>query len=158
MPAISMGEGRRQKELERIAQDICGLSERFESMSDEELRDMTAHFRERHRWGETLDELLPEAFAAVREASGRALGMRHFPVQLMGGVVLHRGMIAEMKGGEGKTLVAPLAAYLNAIAGKGVHVVTVNDYLAKRDSEWMGRVYRRLGMSVGCLQNDMNRD
>ena len=153
-----MGEGRRQKELERIARKVENLSDRFESMSDEELRDMTAHFRERHRWGETLDELLPEAFAAVREASGRALGMRHFPVQLMGGVVLHRGMIAEMKGGEGKTLVAPLAAYLNAIAGKGVHVVTVNDYLAKRDSEWMGRVYRRLGMSVGCLQNDMNRD
>ena len=153
-----MGEGRRQKELERIARKVENLSDRFESMSDEELRDMTAHFRERHRWGETLDELLPEAFAAVREASGRALGMRHFPVQLMGGVVLHRGMIAEMKGGEGKTLVAPLAAYLNAISGKGVHVVTVNDYLAKRDSEWMGRVYRRLGMSVGCLQNDMNRD
>ena len=153
-----MGEGRRQKELERIAQDICGLSDRFETMSDEELRDMTAHFRERHRRGETLDELLPEAFAAVREASGRALGMRHFPVQLMGGVVLHRGMIAEMKGGEGKTLVAPLAAYLNAISGKGVHVVTVNDYLAKRDSEWMGKVYGFLGMSVGCLQNDMKFD
>ena len=158
MPAISMGEGMRKRELERIARKVEDLSDRFETMSDEELRDMTAHFRERHRRGETLDELLPEAFAAVREASGRALGMRHFPVQLMGGVVLHRGMIAEMKGGEGKTLVAPLAAYLNAIAGKGVHVVTVNDYLAKRDSEWMGRVYRRLGMSVGCLQNDMDRD
>ena len=156
--APSMGEGRRQKELERIARKVENLSDRFESMSDEELRDTTAWFRRRHRRGETLDELLPEAFAAVREASGRALGMRHFPVQLMGGVVLHRGMIAEMKGGEGKTLVAPLAAYLNAISGKGVHVVTVNDYLAKRDSEWMGRVYRRLGMSVGCLQNDMNRD
>ena len=155
---LSMGEGRRQKELERIAQDICSLSERFESMSDEELGGITAYFRERHGRGETLDDLLPEAFAAVREASGRALGMRHFPVQLMGGVVLHRGMIAEMKTGEGKTLVAPLAAYLNAIAGKGVHVVTVNDYLAKRDSEWMGRVYRRLGMSVGCLQNDMDHD
>ena len=155
MPVISMGEGMRQKELERIARKVEDLSDRFESMSDEELRDMTTHFRERHRRGETLDELLPEAFAAVREASGRTLGMRHFPVQLMGGVVLHRGMIAEMRTGEGKTLVAPLAAYLNAIAGKGVHVVTVNDYLAKRDSEWMGRVYRRLGMSVGCLQNDM---
>ena len=153
-----MGEGRRQKELERIARKVEDLSDRFESMSDEELRDMTAHFRERHRRGETLDELLPEAFAAVREASGRALGMRHFPVQLMGGVVLHRGMIAEMKGGEGKTLVAPLAAYLNAIPGRGVHVVTVNDYLAKRDSEWMGKVYGFLGMSVGCLQNDMKLD
>ena len=155
---LSMGEGRRQKELERIAQDICDLSERFESMSDEELSGMTAYLRERHRRGETLDELLPEAFAAVREASGRTLGMRHFPVQLMGGVVLHRGMIAEMKTGEGKTLVAPLAAYLNAIAGKGVHVVTVNDYLARRDSEWMGKVYGFLGMSVGCLQNDMKLD
>ena len=155
---LSMGEGMRQKELERITRKVEDLSDHFESMSDEELRDMTAHFRERHERGEELDELLPEAFAAVREASGRTLGMRHFPVQLMGGVVLHRGMIAEMKGGEGKTLVAPLAAYLNAIAGTGVHVVTVNDYLAKRDSEWMGRVYRRLGMSVGCLQNDMDRD
>ena len=112
----------------------------------------------RARFRETLDELLPEAFAAVREASGRTLGMRHFSVQLMGGVVLHRGMIAEMRTGEGKTLVAPLAAYLNAIAGKGVHIVTVNDYLAKRDSEWMGKVYGFLGMSVGCLQNDMKFD
>ena len=116
---------------------------------------MTEYFRERHERGEELDDLLPEAFAAVREASGRALGMCHFPVQLMGGVVLHRGMIAEMRTGEGKTLVAPLAAYLNAIAGTGVHIVTVNDYLAKRDSEWMGKVYGFLGMSVGCLQNDM---
>ena len=154
--ALSIGEGMRKRELERIARKVENLSDRFESMSDEELRDMTAHFRERHRRGETLDDLLPEAFAAVREASGRTLGMRHFPVQLMGGVVLHRGMIAEMRTGEGKTLVAPLAAYLNAIAGKGVHVVTVNDYLAKRDSEWMGRVYGFLGMSVGCLQNDMD--
>ena len=158
MHALSMGGGMRQKELERIARKVEDLSDRFETMSDEELRDMTAHFRERHRRGETLDELLPEAFAAVREASGRTLGMRHFPVQLMGGVVLHRGMIAEMKGGEGKTLVAPLAAYLNAIPGRGVHVVTVNDYLAKRDSEWMGKVYGFLGMSVGCLQNDMKLD
>ena len=130
---LSMGEGMRQKELERVARKAENLSERFETMSNEELGGMTAHFRERYRRGETLDELLPEAFAAVREASGRTLGMRHFPVQLMGGVVLHRGMIAEMKGGEGKTLVAPLAAYLNAIAGKGVHVVTVNDYLARRE-------------------------
>ena len=151
-----MGEGMRKRELERIARKVEDLSDRFESMSDEELGGMTEYFRERHERGEELDELLPEAFAAVREASGRTLGMRHFPVQLMGGVVLHRGMIAEMRTGEGKTLVAPLAAYLNAIAGKGVHVVTVNDYLAKRDSEWMGRVYGFLGMSVGCLQNDMD--
>ena len=156
MPALSMGEGRHQKELERVARKVEDLSERFESMSDEELGGMTAYFRERYRRGETLDELLPEAFAAVREASGRALGMRHFPVQLMGGVVLHRGMIAEMRTGEGKTLVAPLAAYLNAIPGKGVHIVTVNDYLASRDSEWMGKVYGLLGMKVGCLQNDMD--
>ena len=154
--ALSMGEGMRKRELERIARKVEDLSDRFESMSDEELGGMTEYFRERHERGEELDDLLPEAFAAVREASGRTLGMRHFPVQLMGGVVLHRGMIAEMRTGEGKTLVAPLAAYLNAIAGKGVHVVTVNDYLAKRDSEWMGRVYGFLGMSVGCLQNDMD--
>ncbi|WP_050342017.1 preprotein translocase subunit SecA [Olsenella sp. oral taxon 807] len=154
--ALSMGEGMRKRELERIARKVEDLSDHFESMSDEELGGMTEYFRERHERGEELDELLPEAFAAVREASGRTLGMRHFPVQLMGGVVLHRGMIAEMRTGEGKTLVAPLAAYLNAIAGKGVHVVTVNDYLAKRDSEWMGRVYGFLGMSVGCLQNDMD--
>ncbi len=156
--ALSMGEGMRQKELERIACKVEDLSDRFETMSNEELGGMTAHLRERYRRGETLDELLPEAFAAVREASGRTLGMRHFPVQLMGGVVLHRGMIAEMRTGEGKTLVAPLAAYLNAIAGKGVHIVTVNDYLARRDSEWMGKVYGLLGMSVGCLQNDMHPD
>jgi len=154
--ALSMGEGMRQKELERVANKVEDLSDRFESMPDEELGGMTAYFRERHERGEKLDDLLPEAFAAVREASGRTLGMRHFPVQLMGGVVLHRGMIAEMRTGEGKTLVAPLAAYLNAIGGKGVHIVTVNDYLAKRDSEWMGKVYGFLGMSVGCLQNDMD--
>ena len=151
-----MGEGMRQKELERVARKVDDLSERFESMSDEKLGGMTAYLRERHERGEKLDELLPEAFAAVREASGRTLGMRHFPVQLMGGIVLHRGMIAEMRTGEGKTLVSTLAGYLNAIDGRGVHVVTVNDYLARRDSEWMGKVYGFLGMSVGCLQNDMD--
>ena len=137
---------------------IEALWARFEAMSNEELAGVTLYLRGRYKRGETLDELLPEAFAAVREASERVLGMRHFPVQLMGGVVLHKGMIAEMKTGEGKTLVAPLAAYLNAIPAKGVHIVTVNDYLAKRDSEWMGRVYGFLGMSVGCLQNGMNAD
>ena len=106
--------------------------------------------------GETLDDLLPEAFAVVREAGRRTLNMRHFDVQLIGGIVLHRGKIAEMKTGEGKTLVATLPAYLNALAGKGVHVVTVNDYLARRDSEWMGRIYRFLGMSVGVIQHDLN--
>src|SRR5213076_2214834 len=112
--------------------------------------------RERFAAGETLDDLLPEAFSVVREAGRRALGMRHFDVQLIGGMVLHRGKIAEMKTGEGKTLVATLPAYLNALAGQGVHVVTVNDYLARRDSEWMGRIYRFLGMSVGVIQHDLN--
>ena len=147
------------RELERIAQEVNRLSERFEAMSDEELRGMISYFRERYERGETLDELLPEAFAAVREASSRALGMRHFDEQVMGGVALHRGKVAEMRGGEGKTLlVAPLAAYLGAIAGRGVHVVTVSDYLARRDSERAGRVYGFLGMSVGCLQSGVRLD
>ena len=138
-------------------QEVNRLSERFEVMSDGRLRDMTAWLRRRHERGETLDELLPEAFATVREASSRVLGMRHFDEQIMGGVALHKGMVAEMRGGEGKTLlVAPLAAYLNAIAGKGVHVVAVSDYLAKRDSERLGRLYERLGMRVGCLQSGMD--
>ena len=132
------------------------MEPRFEAMSDGDLRAMTAEFRDRHERGEGLDDLLVEAFAAVREASRRTLGQRHFDVQLMGGIVLHRGMIAEMKTGEGKTLVSTLAGYLNAIDGRGVHVVTVNDYLARRDSEWMGEVYRFLGMSVGLLQNGMS--
>ena len=155
---FSMGKRGRQRELARVVNRIEALWTRFEAMSNEELAGVTLYLRGRYKRGETLDELLPEAFAAVREASERVLGMRHFPVQLMGGVVLHKGMIAEMKTGEGKTLVAPLAAYLNAIPAKGVHIVTVNDYLAKRDSEWMGRVYGFLGMSVGCLQNGMNAD
>ena len=155
---FSMGKRGRQRELARVVHRVEALWARFEAMSNEELAGITLYLRGRYNRGETLDELLPEAFAAVREASGRVLGMRHFPVQLMGGVVLHKGMIAEMKTGEGKTLVAPLAAYLNAIPAKGVHIVTVNDYLAKRDSEWMGRVYSFLGMSVGCLQNGMNAD
>ena len=113
-------------------------------------------FRERLAKGASLDDLLPEAFAVVREAGRRVLNMRHFDVQLIGGMVLHRGMIAEMKTGEGKTLVATLAAYLNALTGKGVHVVTVNDYLAKRDSEWMGRLYRFLGLTVGVIQHSMD--
>src|SRR6202041_835050 len=120
-------------------------------MSDAELRAMTDEFRQRPADGETLDDLLPEAFATVREAAKRTLGQRHFDVQLMGGMVLHRGMISEMKTGEGKTLVATLPVYLNALTGKGVHVVTVNDYLARRDSEWMGQVYRFLGLTVGCI-------
>ena len=138
-------------------QEVNRLSERFEVMSDEQLAGMTAWLRRRHERGETLDKLLPEAFATVREASSRVLGMRHFDEQIMGGVALHKGKVAEMRGGEGKTLlVAPLAAYLNAIAGKGVHVVAVSDYLARRDSERLGRLYERLGMRVGCLQSGMD--
>ena len=124
-------------------------------MTEEELRAQTDKFRERYANGESLDDMLPEAFATVREASKRTMGMRHFDVQLIGAMALHEGHIAEMKTGEGKTLVSTLAGYLNAIAGKGVHVVTVNDYLAKRDSEWMGRIYKYLGMTVGLLQNNM---
>jgi preprotein translocase subunit SecA len=130
---------------------INALEPRFAPMSDEELRGQTALFRERLEKGEDLDDLLPEAFAVVREAAKRTLGQRHFDVQLVGGMVLHGGNIAEMKTGEGKTLVATLPTYLNALAGNGVHVVTVNDYLAKRDSEWMGQVYRFLGMTTGCI-------
>src|SRR6185369_10970123 len=115
--------------------------------SDEQLRGKTAEFRKRLAAGETIDDLLPEVFAVVRETGRRVLNMRHFDVQLIGGAVLHKGKIAEMKTGEGKTLVATLPAYLNALEGKGVHVVTVNDYLARRDSEWMGKIYRFLGMS-----------
>ena len=155
---LSLGADKQLREFEELAEEVNALAERFEAMSDEELHGMTSYFRERYKSGETLDELLPEAFAAVREASSRALGMRHFDEQIMGGITLHRGMIAEMKTGEGKTLVAPLAAYLNAIPAGGVHVVTVNDYLARRDSEWMGEIYERLGMSVGCLQNGMRLD
>ena len=125
------------------------------NLSDSELKGKTVFFRERLAKGESLDDLLPEAFAVVRESGLRTLNMRHFDVQLIGGIVLHRGILAEMKTGEGKTLVATLAAYLNALEGKGVHVVTVNDYLARRDSEWMGRIYRFLGMSVGVIQHDM---
>ena len=155
---LSPGADRLLREFEGLAEEVNALSERFEAMSDEELHGITSYFRDRYKRGETLDELLPEAFAAVREAAERSEGMRHFDEQIMGGIALHRGMIAEMKTGEGKTLVAPLAAYLNAITGRGVHVVTVNDYLAKRDSKWMGGIYERLGMSVGCLQNGMRLD
>ena len=134
-----------------IVAKINALEPDFEAMSDDELQAMTPAFRERLAKGETLDDLLPEAFAVVREAAKRTLGQRHFDVQLVGGMVLHDGNIAEMKTGEGKTLVATLPVYLNALAGEGVHVVTVNDYLAKRDSEWMGQIYRFLGLTVGCI-------
>ncbi len=139
------------KKLMPAVEKIEALADEMAALSDHELRAKTDEFRDRYAKGETLDDLLPEAFAVCREASARVLGMRHFKVQLIGGIVLHQGRIAEMKTGEGKTLVATLPAYLNAIAGRGVHIVTVNDYLARRDSEWMGKVYRFLGLSVGLI-------
>ncbi len=147
---------RELKKLKPIVQKINALEPEFKKLSDQELARKTVEFKERLERGESLDELLPEAFATVREAARRVLGMRHFDVQLMGGIVLHQGKIAEMKTGEGKTLVATLPAYLNALTGKGVHIVTVNDYLAKRDAEWMGPVYRFLEISVGYIASGMN--
>ena len=143
-----------ERELKRvrpIADKVLALDPDMQKLSDAELKAKTAEFKERLKNGETLDDLLPEAFAVMREASWRVLGMKHFPVQVIGGIVLHQGRIAEMKTGEGKTLVSTLPAYLNALTGKGVHIVTVNDYLAKRDSEWMGKVYRFLGLEVGLI-------
>lgn len=139
------------KSLDKIVRQINALEPQLEAFSDEELQAQTAKFRQMLEAGQTLDDIMPEAFATVREASKRVLGMRHFDVQMIGGIVLHRGEIAEMRTGEGKTLVATLATYLNAIEGKGVHVVTVNDYLAKRDAEWMGQLHRWLGLSVGVI-------
>src|ERR687898_3481045 len=147
-----------EREIKRLrpgVAEIGALEPQIQALTDEQLRDKTVEFRKRIADGATADELLVEAFAVVREAGRRVLHMRHFDVQLMGGMVLHSGKIAEMKTGEGKTLVATLPAYLNALEGKGVHVVTVNDYLARRDSEWMGRIYRFLGMSVGVIQHDL---
>ncbi|MFZ1990473.1 MAG: preprotein translocase subunit SecA [Alphaproteobacteria bacterium] len=147
---------RRLKPMFKRVEAINALEPQFEALTDEELREQTQKFRNRLAAGETLDDLLNEAFAVVREAAKRTLGQRHFDVQLVGGMVLHSGGISEMKTGEGKTLVATLPVYLNALAGKGVHVVTVNDYLAKRDSEWMGQVYRFLGLSVGTILHELN--
>ncbi len=144
------------KKLQRIVNDINGLEPKFNAMPGNELKGMTAVFRERLDRGETLDDILPESFAVVREASRRVLGMRHFDVQLLGGIVLHQGRIAEMKTGEGKTLVATLPVYLNALTGRGVHVITVNDYLARRDSEWMGQIYKYLGLSVGLIVHGLD--
>jgi len=152
---LRAGEGKTLKKLTRIAAQVDALEDEFTPMSDGELRALTDEFRKRHADGESLDELLPEAFATVREAARRTLGQRHYNVQIMGGAALHLGNIAEMRTGEGKTLVSTLPAYLNAIAGEGVHVVTVNDYLAERDSEWMGRIHRFLGLTVGCIMTQM---
>ena len=147
-----------EKEVKRvmpIIDKINSLEPEMEKLTDKELAGKTEYFKEQLSNGKTLDDILPEAFAVVREASKRVLGMRHFDVQLIGGIILHQGRIAEMKTGEGKTLVATLPVYLNALTGKGVHVVTVNEYLAKRDSEWMGKVYRFLGLSVGLVLSRM---
>ena len=160
MPAIldrimRAGEGRILKELSKTVVKVNSFESATVALTDEELRAKTNEFKARYAKGESLDDLLPEAFATVREAAKRTLGQRHYDVQLMGGAALHSGNIAEMRTGEGKTLVATLPSYLNAIAGKGVHVVTVNDYLAERDSEWMGRIHRFLGLSVGVILNNM---
>ena len=152
---LSFGADKDLKAYRRIVEKINALEPTMQEMSDEELQAQTEKFKVRYAEGESLDDLLPEAFATVREASVRTIGQRHFDVQLIGGIALHKGTIAEMKTGEGKTLVSTLAGYLNALSGKGVHIVTVNDYLAKRDSEWMGTIYKFLGISVGLLQNGM---
>ena len=153
---LRAGEGRALKQLEKLVDLVNAQESRFASMSDQELRAMTDQFKKRYADGEYLDDLLPEAFAVVREASKRTLGQRHYDVQLMGGAALHRGNIAEMRTGEGKTLVATLPSYLNALTGLGVHIVTTNDYLAERDSEWMGRIHRFLGLKVGVILASMS--
>lgn len=146
------------KSLGKIVDKIASFEPSVQALNDADLAAQTVRFRERLAAGETLDDLLPEAFATVREAAVRVLGMRHFDVQMVGGIVLHRGEIAEMRTGEGKTLVATLATYLNALEGKGVHVVTVNDYLASRDCEWMGQVYRFLGLTTGVIVPNISED
>jgi len=146
------------KKLKKIADKVASFEEEYKQLSNSDLKAKTEEFKERYKNGESLDSLLPEAFATVREASARVLNMRHFYVQIIGGICLHQGRIAEMKTGEGKTLVATLPVYLNALTGKGVHVITVNDYLAKRDSEWMGKLYRFLGLSTGLIIHEKSND
>ncbi|MFN7001358.1 MAG: preprotein translocase subunit SecA, partial [Elioraea tepidiphila] len=155
---LGTSNDRALKGLKKRVPAINALEPKMKALSDEALRNQTVLFRERLAKGETLDDLLPEAFATVREAAVRTLGQRHFDVQLIGGIVLHEGKIAEMKTGEGKTLVATLPAYLNALSGKGVHIVTVNDYLARRDAEWMGQIYRFLGLTVGVIVHGLTDD
>ena len=154
--ALNIGESKQFREYERRVARIGDYEPELELESDEELRQRMDVLRERARNGESLEELLPETFAVVREVGKRTMGMRHFDVQLIGGMVLHGGNIAEMKTGEGKTLTATLAVVLNSLPGKGVHVVTVNDYLARRDAEWMSPIYEALGVKVGVLQNMQN--
>src|ERR671927_159910 len=151
--ALRLGEGRQFKQYAKRVERINAWEPELELLEDDELREQAQTLRERARDGEDLNELLPETFALVREVGKRTLGMRHFDVQLIGGMVLHDGQIAEMRTGEGKTLTATLAVTLNALAGRGVHVVTVNDYLARRDAEWMKPIYDLLGVRVGVLQN-----
>ena len=152
---LRLGEGKLLKQLGNVAKQVNAIEDDFVAMNDDELRGQTDEFRARYEKGETLESLLPEAFATVREASRRVLDKRHFDVQVMGGAALHMGNIAEMKTGEGKTLVATMPSYLNALTGRGVHIVTVNDYLAKRDSEWMGRIHHFLGLDVGAILSQM---
>jgi preprotein translocase subunit SecA len=147
---------RELRKMQPAVDRINALEPAMQALSDAELRALTGRFKERVEQGEPLDDLLPEAFAAVREASVRSLKMRHFDVQLLGGMVLHQGKIAEMKTGEGKTLVATLPAYLNALSGRGMNIVTVNDYLARRDTEWMGHIYRFLGLRMGTIVHGMS--
>jgi preprotein translocase subunit SecA len=147
---------REVKRMQPLAAAINDLEPRMQALDDDGLRALTSRFRERLDQGASLDDLLVEAFAAVREAARRTIGQRPYDVQLTGGIVLQRGAIAEMKTGEGKTLMSTLAAYLNALDGRGVHIVTVNDYLARRDSEWMGAIYKFMGYSVGCIQNGLD--
>ena len=149
---------RELKKVNPITKQVLALEPKYQAMSDADLQAQTAMFKQQLAEGKTLDDILPDAFAVCREAAWRVLGMKHFPVQVTGGIALHRGDIAEMQTGEGKTLVATLPAYLNALTGEGVHIVTVNDYLAKRDSEWMGKLYRWLGLTVGLIVQGMDGD
>ena len=151
---LRWGEGRAVKRLDKIADQVLELEDEYSALSDEDLRAKTDEFKKRLEDGEKLDDILLEAFATAREASWRVLGQKHYKVQVMGGAALHFGYVAEMKTGEGKTLTCVLPAYLNALEGKGVHVVTVNDYLAKRDSEWMGRVHHFLGLSTNVILSE----
>ena len=144
------------KRIQPLVNQVLALEEEMGALTDEQLKHKTVEFKERLAQGETLDDLLPEAFAVVREAAWRTLKQKHFPVQIEGGIIMHQGRIAEMRTGEGKTLTSTLPAYLNALAGKGVHIVTVNDYLAARDAEWMGQIHRFLGLTVGCILNAMD--
>ena len=152
---LGAGNDAKLRKLDKTLAAVLALEEEYRRLTDEQLQAKTAEFRRRLQEGETEDDLLPEAFATVREAADRVLGMRPYRVQVLGGIVLHQGRIAEMKTGEGKTLVSTMPAYLNALRGEGVHIVTVNDYLARRDSEWMGKVHRFLGLSVGLIVHDL---